>query len=401
MRTTLTLFWLLALLAGSIPRGYAQEQNALFRNDLRLLACELPRRHVHLFAKIGKEDFDARVAVLDARIDSLGPEAFAVELMRLAAAAGDEHTRIEPAGLFRHALPVRFGVFDEGLFITAATEQRLFFARLLAVGGMPVSEVLERLRTLVPSGNESYFKAILPDYLNNAFLLRGLGISSSCEEASYTLAAADGDTLTVLLRPDPQAALVAAPQLAALPASRGAGSYVCRYFPQESTLYFNYRRCREDAACPFVRFNGELWATVARENPRKLVVDLRQNGGGNSAVLRPFLDSLAGSGQRCAGRLYVLIGRRTFSSALLNALELERKFGAVLIGEPTAGSVNHYGEVRTFTLPATGATVHYSTRYFERRKGCDGPLKPRVDVGCPVGSLRGGHDEALERVFRD
>ncbi|WP_262493747.1 S41 family peptidase [Niastella koreensis] len=62
------------------------------------------------------------------------------------------------------------------------------------------------------------------------------------------------------------------------------------------------------------------------------------------------------------GKLIVLIGKLTFSSAIMNAIELKRGTNAILVGEPTSGSVNHYGEVRAFRLPHTKIIIGYSTR---------------------------------------
>ncbi len=54
------------------------------------------------------------------------------------------------------------------------------------------------------------------------------------------------------------------------------------------------------------------------------------------------------------GKIFVVIGRRTFSSGLLNAHDLAARTRAILIGEPTGGKPNSYGEVESFTLPRSG-----------------------------------------------
>lgn len=390
---------LLSTLLPALLSGAAQERAAGFRRDLELLAAELPARHVHLFARIDRETFERQVEALSARLDSLDEAQFAVELMRLAASVGDEHTRIQPAGLFGHAVALQFEAFDEGVFVTVAAEEKLLFARLSAIDGIEVGEVLRSMRTLVPSGNESLFSTSLPYYLNSPFILYGLGIAASPERAAFTFETPEGDTLTAVLRPDPQAVPVRAPQTEKLRMFQGAGNYTYQYIPKEHVLYFNYRSCAEQPDRPFGDFNAKLFDTVARCKPQKLIVDLRRNGGGNSRILEPFLDSLRTIRLRGEGHLYVLIGPRTFSSALLNALTLKEEFGALLVGQPTSGSVNHYGEVRSFTLPSSGAAVNYSTRYFENRKGYDGPLRPDIGIGHSVENFRCGRDEALERIF--
>ena len=63
--------------------------------------------------------------------------------------------------------------------------------------------------------------------------------------------------------------------------------------------------------------------------------------------------------------LKVIIGRETFSSALLNAYEFKFDTNAEIIGEPSGGKPNCYGEILKFTLPNSRFIVSYSTRYYK------------------------------------
>lgn len=63
--------------------------------------------------------------------------------------------------------------------------------------------------------------------------------------------------------------------------------------------------------------------------------------------------------------LKVIIGRETFSSALLNAYEFKFDTNAEIIGEPSGGKPNCYGEILKFTFPNSRFIVNYSTRYYK------------------------------------
>ncbi len=65
---------------------------------------------------------------------------------------------------------------------------------------------------------------------------------------------------------------------------------------------------------------------------------------------------------------------------MLNAIDLKQKAGAVLIGEPTGGKPNHYGEVKRVTLPHSGLTLSYSTKYFSRYKKDTSTLRPDIEL---------------------
>jgi hypothetical protein len=71
-----------------------------------------------------------------------------------------------------------------------------------------------------------------------------------------------------------------------------------------------------------------------------------------------------GRGERpCAGRVCVLVNRRSGSSGELAAVQLRRALGAAVLGERTAG-VLQYGEARRFALPRTGVVCQLPTKRF-------------------------------------
>jgi len=97
-----------------------------------------------------------------------------------------------------------------------------------------------------------------------------------------------------------------------------------------------------------------------------LIIDMRNNLGGNSTLLEPFIEWLG----KCdkinkENALYVIIGRDTFSSALLNAYAIKNKTKAVLVGEPSGGKPNCYGEVESFKLENSKVEICYSSKYYK------------------------------------
>ncbi len=93
-------------------------------------------------------------------------------------------------------------------------------------------------------------------------------------------------------------------------------------------------------------FCKELIKFIEDHVVEKLIIDLRNNFGGNSSLLDPFIEDI----KHCdkinkKGNLFVIIGRETFSSALLNAFSLKENTSAIFLGEPTGGKPNCYGEL--------------------------------------------------------
>ena len=102
------------------------------------------------------------------------------------------------------------------------------------------------------------------------------------------------------------------------------------------------------------------------------------------------------------GRLIALIGRGTFSAAGNFVTALERETSAVLIGEPTGGAPNQYGDSRPIRLPNhPEIRVLVATRHHvfdpddeERRNN-----EPDVPVPYLASDYFGARDPVLERAL--
>ncbi|WP_205411221.1 S41 family peptidase [Mucilaginibacter pineti] len=379
-----------------------QLSKADYLQDLQYLKDTLPKRHINLFAKISKADFDKNITAIASRLANRDYETFTAELFKLTVAIGDEHTHIEP--VFTKAAPIRFNKFAEGIYVTATdtTNTDVLLYQLTGVNGHPINEVISRFKEIIQSGNQSFFDSRFLHFINNPAILKGLQITNSTDETTFDLIAPDGKTVKRTIKSVTGEDAVNLPLIEVknkLLSQKGKGNYWYSYDAESGTLYFNYNNCQEQDGHPFSAFNDELFDAIDKNKPRRLVVDLRYNGGGNSAVLGPFIERIKQSYLNSKGKLFVLIGKQTFSSALMNAVDFKRDTHATLVGEPTSGSVNHYGEVRGFRLPHTKIVIGYSTRYWENWKGHNGPLMPDAAITYSVKNYANGIDEAM--VYAD
>lgn len=374
-----------------------------FIEDLEYLKKTLPTRHTNLFAKIDSPTFVKKIDAIEAKAGSLDYESFSAALFKLTVAIADEHTFIERQ--FTKILPIQFDLFKEGLFVTGidSANKALVNSRLIAINNQPISKVIALFKEVVQSENQSYFDDHLLHYINNPAFLKGLGILNSDEEAEFTLIDQDNKQVKIKLNAIEGKSL-ANVKLAlgtnALLSQQKKGNYWFNYDAGKKLMYFNYTKCREEEGNPFSKFNEELFAAINQYKPEKIVLDLRYNSGGNSGILDPFIEQIKQSYLNQKEKFFVLIGRTTFSSAVMNAVELKRNSNAVFIGEPTSGNINHYGEVRGFSLPKSKIVVAYSTKYWENWKGKKGPLTPDVKVDYSVRNYIAGNDEALLQVIK-
>ena len=391
------------------PRVKAEQ----WREDLKSLATELPRLHKNLFFRLPRADFERSVADLERAIPSLREDQIIVAMMRIVASVGDAHTGLSPWPTpWSRLFPLQLYWFKDGLYVTATTapNRRALAARLASIGDTPIEQVLAAVGRLIPHDNDAWLKQQSPTYLVSPEILHALGILPGTEKGRYVFQDAQGGTFALEVGALSQqqmrsAKRLSAPDPAKVPAPRylreTGSNYWAEYLKDSQTVYVQYNRCENMGAMPFAAFSEKLMALADANPVRRFVVDLRHNGGGNSALAEPLIAELK---QRPAinrkGVLFAVIGRRTFSSAVLNALQLRSETQATLVGEPTGGRPNHYGEVRSFSLPNSGLPVTYSTKYFAYAKEDTPSLTPDILVEVSSSDYFAGRDPVLEAILK-
>ena len=99
---------------------------------------------------------------------------------------------------------------------------------------------------------------------------------------------------------------------------------------------------------------------------------MRLNGGGNTGLVRPLIDSLIKNDRiNRPGHLFVIIGRDTFSAAQNTVNLLESTTHATFVGEPTGSRPNFVGESTYFILPYSKLRVYCSSRYWQHVTSTD------------------------------
>ncbi len=374
-----------------------------WRADVAFLASELPHRHKNAFHQISKAEFERRVKELDAAIPRMSESEIRAGIAQLVAAVGDGHTQAGFAS--DRLLDLSFQDFPEGLFIVGAPKDHadVIGARVISVDGTPAGELRKRLSPFIAEENEFSSQAYV-SLMRHAAALQVSGIIHSQESAEFVLQQ-DGRPLTLSLRArltsEPPPDLAPAPMTQPLYLKDRHANYWYEYLSDSKTLYINYNSCAEMASLPFQRFAQEVVEQAAKEAPEKVVIDLRRNGGGSSSVWRPLLEALhKNPALRPRGELYGLISRGTFSSGLLNAIQLRRDFHALLAGEPTVEKPNHYGEMRAFSLPNSAIAVHYSTKYFPELKDDPPALMPDLRIPLTAADYFAGRDPVLEAILK-
>lgn len=355
--------------------------------DLDFARAQLPQLDPFSFAQLDPARFQAAADALSASAPTMTDTDFYVGLAQLIAMAGDPHTSLFLTGTAAvntgfHQFPLTMHWLDDGVFVTGAADpySRALGAQLVRVGNVPIEQVVARLATVIPHVNDQWVHYMAQQYLTVPALLQGLGVVPEGPTSSLTFQTLAGDVFTMDVAPadaGPQSFVPALSDRPWIPRYLQGSrlNYWLKYEADNRLLYFKYNSCADMASYPFSTFASDLMAALDSNPVDTLVLDFRGNLGGNSALFSSLTDGLAARMPALAAnpnfRVYDAVDMATISSGLSAAMSLEDpqiKGNAVLrvIGEPTGGAGQGYGNGVAFTLPASNLTGQYATKFIQR-----------------------------------
>ncbi len=150
----------------------------------------------------------------------------------------------------------------------------------------------------------------------------------------------------------------------------------------------------------FKDFEKEVIKTMKKEEIEKLIIDLRFNDGGNPLQGSDFVSKLQKTKIGKQAEIYLIVGRKTSSAALINAFDVIGDLAPVIVGEDTGGRPNHFGEIKRFVLTTSSLIVSYSTTYITLLEENDPPaLVPDIHTSQSFEGFMNGKDEAVEAII--
>ena len=353
------------------------------------------KNHKNFFNTVSKEECEEEYKRLSSNIDGISYTDYYFVLSSFLALSNDSHTSLEAGDIYSYFMyyPLQLNdVGDKVYVVSGLSDYKDYMGKeVTAINGVNIKVIEEKVSLVVPHDNTVYLKLWLNNQLNNTSFLSFIDVADS-DKAPVTLTFSDGKNVS--LSPTLSQEIDRDDIISAF-SSYSPYIYQGYYRAMEirdDVLLISYNTCSDNPSYPMKNFTSDLKKVLSKKKYSKIIVDLRYNGGGNSAVLNSVIKLL--KKEKCSK--YALIGENTFSSAILNALSLKDDADFTLVGTPTGGSINHYGELKSFTLPETGWEVYYSSKYFKLSKKYDGSIIPDVYIEKDAESYFSGIDKEVE-----
>ncbi len=444
------------------PVGFYAKRIAInqVREDIRFWIETMEASHVNLYHTISKNQLlSLSNELLSNHTDSLNHTETVFLFSRLSAALNEGHLGLVSSritdSLYNNSLRFPFmirKVEKESWRISydlSAAQQLDMNDRITSINGISIEELNKRYLRLF-GGLDTWKHEQIGFYSRKLLFLDGIHspfhievIKENGEKRSFTI---DGFSRV-------QADSINR-ALAAKMNSQGNKAYEFRFLSAH-VGYLNYRSMRNDRSEPFEKFLDETFTRLNDSNAKGLIIDLRENGGGDSqlgelllryfnrkpyifaggmkwkisAAYKTFLKSQANYNEAdnrfymnqkdgdtyvylnkelkkpeakepfFSGKVAFLIGTGTFSSANMLADGVVSYQLAKTFGEPTGESPNDFGEMFNFMLPNSFIIARGSTKMFTRANKDEkdfGPVIPDVIVRPTDTDLKLKKDKVLE-----
>lgn len=413
-------------------KGYVEGN--IYQKDLLLYSHTLQLTHPHFAdTKRAKElqKMTKRLYKECATIDDI--KSFRTLLQRIISPLDDGHTQIATGRSQAEIFPLylMFDTKSSGYILAIDKLQTENLGKRVAtINGETIEEFLARAQMLV-SGDNSVFKNI---QISKNLSLRDFWREYGYEGDTLNITFTDGTTTSITATPVDKLAIEQMSMRNDSPTAPRNTPFYYQIFDNESICYLQFNMCYDSVTHPQLneRFDDVIEAMMAEIETyaiKTLIVDLRNNGGGNSGLCdlllsyltnyetlkqmgckvrmselllkhqpnlrdvtlkdgshpamgeifdfwqieydNPAMQMSAHRINRDTSRLFkgnviFISGMNTFSSAgLLLTLARDNSIGTI-IGETSCHRPSHYGDVLRFMLPNTSTMATVSCRHITR-----------------------------------
>ncbi|MGI9232580.1 MAG: hypothetical protein ACR2RD_03025 [Woeseiaceae bacterium] len=383
---------LLIALTSNVAASDRALSDQQWSDDLHQLSSAVKEIHFKPFHNVSEAEFDAATKELEAQIPHMSDAEVIIGMTKIVAQLGDGHTRLHIPRLYpEFALeaelghsgtappkvgslrlrqsPVRSELFDDGLFVVGAHPDYtdLIGRQVLKFDTTPVGEAIEAVRSVSFFENSSRAMLMAPDRLALPEVTQILGISRASDSIAITTVDDNGQDQTTSLR---TVNMPGQEYVSGLPATlplwlKNRDKY--RWYEileDQDAIYVQVNQFEENPVSPYGDFVAETIESARKAGVSRYVIDLRHNSGGIGAWVTPFVTGIGSSEFNEYGRLYVLVGRTTFSAAQHFMHKFEELTYAAFVGESSGAKPSHYGDSERVVLENSGLTLRVSTIYW-------------------------------------
>jgi len=362
---------------------------------------------------ISKTELSKEIQTIKANIANLSDEQIVVKIMTIFGSLGSGHNVILPTSPNKGALkklPVQFYQFNDGLFIVDAEKglEKWIGYKVELIGNTTAAEAIQKTNAVNARDNDMQILWLAPYYVGLPDILQELGIIEDATQVNLNVSDSKGKSEKVIMNPIAWnfTGFPVLPKLKKenqpLFLSKTEDFYWSKALPEHNAMYVQFNLVRQKSDLSFMDFNLKLREDIKENNSQNLILDLRFNSGGNGAIVPPMLKTLIEfESMHPDGKIFVLMGRGTFSAAQNLLTRITKFTNAILVGEPSGSGPSFIGESGWFKLPYSNLMGLVASQYHQASSAEDHRhwIAPHIPVGLSSTDYFNGNDKALNSIL--
>ncbi|CAM1344737.1 S41 family peptidase [Tenacibaculum amylolyticum] len=397
----------------TISTACSQSANvANWTEDINLYKTNLEKYHIDLYNKISKTEFDQELQQIQSNLDKKTDLSVIIDLMRLTRKIGDGHTAFSLRGIAKHLFPIEiYKTKGQWRVIKTINKyKKLLGKRLIAIDGKPISQIVKEVSKIAQYvENEQSNSIRTAQYAMISELLYGLQLTATKYNAAFTFIDDQNKKTTVMLNSISSKDYYENTDFISLETTipeiekpTDLKHDFLWFSPIKNTKGIYIKFESYPSFDEMQKFGESVLKYIHENDIKQIVIDLRNNGGGDFFVgtFLAYYLNLADSVDWKSG-VYVLTDNVTFSAATSNASQFRQILNAKIVGEPTGSNPSGYQDMGQFQLPNSGIIVTYSKRLFRFQDTSTQGVQPDVFIAYDWDSYSKGIDNIMQWVLND
>ncbi len=400
-------FFVLVLLVNAV---FSQESRTdKWQNDLAFYQKELQKRHIDVYHKIDKQSFENELNLIYSTVENRTDWEIVVELMRLTRKIGDGHTSVSLANWETHYFPIEVKKISDQWRVVKVSEEyaSVLGATLTKIDGKPIREIEQELSAVAQFVENEHSEVVrIGENLPLSELLYAMRITKRTDEAQFQFVTDAGKKLNLVLKPLSQSELKSQNYKEL---KIGVPGIEKPDIPDFDFLWFTQV---EGTAITYIRFDSypsfeemmpfaeKLVGFIMQSQSRQVIIDLRNNGGGDlyiGLIMANALNMVDGIDWK--NGVYILSGCITFSAGASNVALFRELLNAKIVGMPTGSNPTGYQDMDAFDLPYSTLRITYSKRLFRIQETATEGVQPDFFIDYSWDSYANGVDNVLSELL--
>lgn len=246
-------------------------------------------------------------------------------------------------------LPIRLKYVDNKLYIRRTDEANidLLYGQILKINNIEINKLIEEIENMTAYSTTGWLHSKIEAILVNGIKLKSLpSINSNSEEFDFEILKDNKITKRKIKKQENEL----------IDINKSKKNY--SYEILDDVIYIVYNSCKEEYQGQMNEFVNNIKKISIEKNIDKFIIDLRNNTGGNSNIIKPLIEFLK------AKNIVTLTNNLIFSSGRFALIDL-KNIGSTFIGTQIGTTLNSFGnitreETQNFILPISQKYFYYN-----------------------------------------